>query len=194
MTPEEFARESWRAGAPAAPLPSLEELRARADRFRRKIVWRNWIEYIAGAVVIVAFLAMAIFVPLPALRIGAALIIGGTGVVMWQLHRRASPLTPMEHGGQYSLLDYQRRELVRQRDAIDSVFTWYLLPLIPGMAVVMAAPLLSTPLNRWAMPPADALMSMGFVVGVFAAIYALNKWGARQLQRQIDEIDAMRSA
>ncbi len=194
MTPDEFARESWQSRAHVAPLPPLEELRARADRFRRKIERRNWIEYMAGAIVIVAFLAIALLVPLPGLRIGSALMIGGTGVVLWQLHRRASPLSPMEHAGQFSVLDYQRRELVRQRDAIDSVFTWYLLPLIPGMAVVMAAPILSSPWNQWEMPPADALMSMGFVVGVFAVIYALNKWGARKLQRQIDEIDAMRSA
>ena len=194
MTPEEFARDSWQHSGSAAALPPLDELRDRADRFRRKIVRRNWIEYAAGAFVILAFAAVALFVPLPALRIGAALVIGGTCVVLWQLHRRGSPLTPMEHGGAMSVLDYQRRELVRQRDALDSIFTWYLLPLIPGMLTIMAAPLLSLPVSQWQWPPAEVLQTIGLVAFVFAAIYLLNKRGARQLQVRIDAIDALRAA
>ena len=91
------------------------------------------------------------------------------------------------------LLEYQRRELVRQRDALDSIFTWYLLPLIPGMAVIMLAPLLSTPLADWEWPPADGLFVMAAVIAVLVGIYALNKFGARYLQGQIDEIDAVRN-
>ncbi|MEL1250632.1 hypothetical protein [Aurantiacibacter gilvus] len=194
MNPEEFARGSWQDSGSAAALPPLEDLRARADRFRRRIVRRNWIEYAAGIVVVVLFAAVALFVPLPALRIGAALVIGGTCVVLWQLRRRGSPLSPMEHGGQLSVLDYQRRELVRQRDALDSIFTWYLLPLVPGMLVILASPLLSLPLAQWEWPPVDAQMAMAFPVFVFVLIYLLNKRAARQLQQQIDEIDALRAA
>lgn len=194
MTPEEFARDSWQHGGTAAPLPPLNELRARADRLRRKIVRRNWIEYVAGIFVIAVFGAGALIAPLPALRIGSALIVGGTLVVLWQLHRRGSPLTPMEHGGALSLLDFQRRELVRQRDALDSVFVWYLLPLIPGMATILAAPLLSVPMDQWQWPPAEVLRAMGFSVLIFAGVYFINKRAARQLQGRIDQIDALRTA
>lgn len=193
MTPEEFARGSWQDGTAAAPLPPLEELRGRADRFRRKIVRRNWIEYAAGIFVLVAFGFGMVTAPLAALRIGCALTVGGTLVILWQLHRRASPLTPMEQGGQLSVLDYQRRELVRQRDALDSIFTWYLLPLVPGMLVILASPLLSLPLAQWDWPPVDAQMAMAFPVFVFVVIYLLNKRAARQLQGQIDEIEALQA-
>ncbi len=191
MTPEEFARDSWQSGEASAPLPPLDELRERAERFRSKIVRRNWTEYAAGLLVIVMFGLGVLFAPLPALRIGSALVVGGTLVIMWQLRSRGSPLAPPTHGGQLSVLDYRRRELARQRDALDSIFTWYLLPLIPGMATIMAAPLLSTSPAEWQMPPFEMWRTIGIIVAVFVGIYALNKWGARKLQQEIDEIDAL---
>ena len=191
MTPEEYARDSWQTSGAAAPLPPLKDLRARADKFRRKIVRRNWIEYAAGLFVIVAFGIGAIAAPLLALRIGSSLIVGGTFVILWQLHKRGSPLTPPTHGGQMSVLDYRRRELARQRDALDSIFVWYLLPLIPGMLVVLAAPVLSLPMSEWQLPPLSAVPGLAMPVVIFAGIYALNKFTARRLQAQIDEIDAL---
>lgn len=191
MMSDKIARDSWKAADTTTPLPALDELRARANKFRRVIRRRNLVEYAAGILVIVMFGIGALTAPLLALRVGCAMVAGGTCVVMWQLYRRGRPLSPPEHGGRLSVLEFQRRELARQRDALDSIFTWYLLPLIPGMAVIMAAPLLSLPPDAWRMPPADALFVMATVVGVFAAVYLLNKWGARRLQRQIDEIDAL---
>lgn len=193
MTPDEFARGSWQDSGSTAALPPLEELRERADRFRRKIVRRNLIEYAAGAFVVAAFAALALFGPLLALRIGSALVVGGTCVVLWQLHRRGSPLSPMEHGGKLSVLDYQRLELLRQRDAVDSVFVWYLLPLIPGMLVVLASPWLSQPIAQWEWPPAEVLRAMAFPAFFFLFVYLLNKVAARRLQGRIDEIDALRA-
>ncbi len=191
MTPEEYARDSWQSGGAAAPLPPLEELRKRADKFRRKIVRRNWIEYAAGLFVIVMFGIGAVGAPLLALRIGCALVVGGTLVVLWQLHKRGSPLTPPTHGGQLSVLDYRRRDLARQRDALNSIFVWYLLPLIPGGLVVLASPILSLPVSEWQLPPLSVLPGFILPVAFFIGVYALNKWAARKLQGEIDEIDAL---
>lgn len=193
MTPEQHALESWRSAATGAPLPPLDELRTRADKFRRKIQRRNWIEYAAGAFVIACFGLGIFLAPLLAMRMGCALVVGGTCVVLWQLHRRGSPLNPPEHGGQLTLLEYRRRDLMRQRDALDSIFVWYLLPLIPGLAVLMAAPLFSLPFSEWQMPSASALPGLVFPPLVFVAIYALNKWAARQLQKDIDEIESLQA-
>lgn len=194
MTPEEFARDSWKGEGPDKPLPSIDELRGRADAFRRRIQRRNWIEYAAGALVILVFGAVMLFGPLFWLRVGAAIVIGGTGVVLWQLHQRGSPLTPAEHAGQLSLLEYQRRELIRQRDALDSIFSWYLLPLIPGMLVVMGTPWLETIGEELPMPPLDVIGSLTFPCVVFFLIYVVNKAAARKLQGKIDEIDALRES
>ncbi len=193
MTSEEFARSSWQASSATPPLPEIEDLRASAKAFRRKIARRNLIEYIAGAFVVIAFGALALFGPFAPMRIGSAMVAAGTLVVLWQLHRRGSPLLPHEHGGQQSLLDYHRQELVRQRDAVASVFSWYLLPLIPGMVVVMATPLLMLPMDQWQLPPSDALFVMGCVVAVFVGVYVLNKVAAHRLTREISALDALRS-
>lgn len=191
MTPEDFARSSWQAGGPTIPLPQIEELRARADKFRRKIARRNLIEYIAGIFVIAAFGIMLFTMPIAPLRIGCAMVIGGTLVVLWQLHKRASPLSPPRHGGQHSVLAYQRSELARQRDALASVFSWYLLPLIPGMLVIMASPLFMLPVEQWQMPPPDVMIRFAFVGVVFGGIYWINQIAARRLQGEIDALDAL---
>lgn len=193
MTPEEFARGSWQHSATATTLPPLDELRARADSFRSKIVRRNWIEYAAGLLAVIAFGASALLVPLPAMQIGSVMVVVGVLVVLWQLHRRTSPLTPMDHGGQLAVLDFQRRELVRQRDALNSIFTWYLLPLLPGMAVLYASPVLSLPMEQWGLPPMEVIRTAGLTAAFFLVVYLLNKRGARQLQVKIDEIDALQA-
>lgn len=194
MTPEEFARESWQAAPATAPLPPLEDLRARADRFRRRIRRRNVIEYAAGAIVIAVFSTVALLVPLAMLRTGSALLIGGVCVVLWQLHRRGAPLSLPESGGQIPVLEYQRNELSRQRDALDAILVWYLLPLIPGMLAILSLPLFEKSFPHGGETLFDSFMRFGFCAIVFVAVYLLNKAGARRLQREIDEIDAMRSA
>lgn len=192
MNPEEFTRDSWKGESNSQSLPPIGELRERADRFRRRIHRRNLLEYLAGVLVIAGFGVNAWLVPIAMLRIGAALIIGGTCVVLWQLHRRTTPLTPPENSGQLPILEYQRHELVRQRDALESIFTWYLLPIIPGLAVTMAIPFAAP---GWPMGDDSILVTVSrpiFAVVVLGAVYAINKMAARKLQRKIDEIDALR--
>lgn len=193
MSPEDHARISWQNEGTAMPLPSIEELHARADRFRRKIRRRNLVEYTGGAIIIAFFAVLMVVLPLPAMRTGLLTAIVGVCVVLWQLHKRGAPLSPPEHGGQVPLLEFQRRELVRQRDALDSVFSWYLLPLVPGMLLVHSAPLI----DGWLLGQMDGADSpvSGIALGmlIFGVVYWLNKRGARKLQGRISEIDALRA-
>ncbi|APE28394.1 hypothetical protein [Aurantiacibacter gangjinensis] len=192
MTPQDFARASWQANAPESALPPIAELRRRADEFRRQIKWRNAIEYAAGALVAAGCIAIIALIPLAVMKAAAALLLAGIATVLWQLHRRGAPLTPASDGGAVSVLEYQRRELVRQRDAIDNVLWWYLLPLVPGMLAFLAVPWLATPMADWQAPPLADWPAFAFPIVVFVGVYALNKWGARRLQREIDAIDALR--
>lgn len=192
MTPEEFARDSWQSENAGTPLPPISELRERADKFRSKIKRRNMIEYLAGVLVIATFGTIAWLVPIESLRIGAALLIGGTCVVLWQLHRRTTPLRPLENGGQLPVLEYGRRELVRQRDALKSIFSWYLLPMVPGTTVLLAMPLLESNWPMGSLSTLDLIIRPLFVIGVLATIFAINQIAAQKLQREIDEIDTLR--
>lgn len=193
MTPEDYVRDSWKGDSASKALPQITELRERADKFRSKIVRRNRFEYSAGVLVITVFAVLAWLVPIETLRIAAALLIGGIGVVMWQLHRRTTPLTPPENGGQLTVLEYRRRELVRQRDALKSTVTWYLLPLVPGAAVLLAMPVLEPNWPLGNVSTLDLIIRPFFALAVLGAVYAINQISARKLQHEIDEIDALRN-
>lgn len=193
MTPEDYVRGSWKGDSASKTLPQINELRERADKFRSKIVRRNRFEYSAGVLVITVFAVLAWLVPIETLRIAAALLIGGIGVVMWQLHRRTTPLTPPENGGQLTVLEYRRRELVRQRDALKSTVTWYLLPLVPGAAVLLAMPVLEPNWPLGSVSTLDLIIRPFFALAVLGAVYAINQISARKLQHEIDEIDALRN-
>lgn len=194
MTPEQTARDSWQKEGNAMPLPPIEELRARADRFRRKIRRRNLLEYLAGAIIIVFFGAAAVTIPLPGMRIAAVTLIIGTCVVLAQLHRRGTPLTPPRDGGQMPVLEFQRRELVRQRDALDSILVWYLLPLLPGAILMHAVPWIDGQYFGQTEELSRTLTRVAVTIVIFGGVYWMNKRGARKLQGRISEIDAMRAA
>jgi hypothetical protein len=189
---EQDIKNMWRS-APAtaaggsAPLPEAE-LAQRARRFQRRIARRNFLEYAAALLVCIGFGFYLWKFPDPLMRIGSLLSILGTLVVVWQLHQRASsrPLPGME-----SILpsrDFHRAQLVRQRDALRSVWLWYVAPLVPGMLVF-----------RWgvntnpdpALPFARGWAADASIAGVVLAIILLNLYGAHKLQRRIDQLDQL---
>jgi hypothetical protein len=86
--------------------------------------------------------------------------------------------------GLASCLEFHRDELARQRDLLASVWTWYLLPFVPGAACVFIGRFIEHP-ERW---PWLAL-SFLFVALVFVGVGVLNTRVARSLQHKIDELE-----
>jgi hypothetical protein len=93
------------------------------------------------------------------------------------------------------LIEFHRRELMRQRDAARSVGLWYIAPVIPG-AVMMTlgryfqfhAP------GRTIAADHQIIILCTFIVAlVFAVVWLLNVWAAERLQRRIDELDKLRA-
>jgi hypothetical protein len=164
---------------------TLAQIHARA--FQSRIRWRNGREYVACLVVIVLFSRIALIAQLPLVRLGGALIVLGTVFVGWQLYRRGSA-QPVPPGSAPQSLAFHRAQLVRQRDALRSVWLWYLAPLAPGLLTIAIGRWLARP-DQW---PRAATTLVVSAVG-FAAVLALNLWGARRLQRQIDELDALQA-
>ncbi|WEK47577.1 MAG: hypothetical protein P0Y56_04595 [Candidatus Andeanibacterium colombiense] len=190
MTSDETVRESWQASVTEANLPSMDEVRAGADRLYRKVRLRNRIEYAACTVAVACF-GVYVFVLEPVLqKIGSALIVAGTVFAAWQLHRRASAVAP-EAAGQMPVLDFARAQLARQRDALLSIFWWYLLPFIPGLAIFMAGTITARPPHSWGQAIGSAI-GCAVTVGLFAGLWWLNRRVAAKLQKRIDEIDALR--
>jgi Flp pilus assembly protein TadB len=153
-------------------------------KFEKKIYWRNAREYVA-AFVVVAFTALELWRgPDPLTATGFALIIAGVLYLVWQLHRHGSARTPPADLGLTSGVEFFRRELERQRDLVKRVWRWYLGPVAPGLIVVMAGA--ARAIGRLEAVP------VLFATFVFVFIWRLNERAARKLQRQIDELDALR--
>lgn len=181
----------WQAEGRGSVPPALEQVQDRADAFYRKITRRNWIEYAASALVVAAFAVQGWSEESRLVRLGCLLVIAGTIYVVWQLHRRASleqaPIAPTV----VQSVAYLRTQLRRQRDALRTVWKWYLLPFLPGLVLVMA--------GRWIAPQGESspgligiLGTLGLVLILFGAIWWANHRAADKLQQEIDALDAIR--
>jgi len=189
----------WKSQASETPHLSPEDLHRRMDKFERKIFWRNIREYIAGAIVVAGFGYYEWKFPALLSRIGSGLTIAGALYVMFQLHRRASAEPAPADLGRSTYIEFHRREVVRQRDALRAVWSWYLLPFVPGFTVFLAG-LAQSAMNtaRLAGHPLTATQVVEFIAGsgsfvvvVFIAVWLLNRWTAAKLQAQIDELDSL---
>jgi Flp pilus assembly protein TadB len=166
-----------------APMP-LEEIRNKAGKFHSTIRWRNIREYAAMAFLVCVFGFYIWLFPAPLMRLGSALIIAAMFFVGWQLHKRGTTdKLPADDSGS-AWTDYYRRELARQRDALQSIWKWYLGPMVPGLVVFLVGASLK-------MPPAAQKQAwiagtVALCIAVFGGAWALNAWTARRLQRKID--------
>ncbi|MEJ6006200.1 hypothetical protein WG899_11620 [Paucibacter sp. AS339] len=183
MSAEDDLKMAWRAQSEPQPACLPQELRVAAQAFQDRIARRNRREYIGGAIVVPVFCFYAWFFPYWVTKLGAVLVVLGTLVVMWQLHKRASARSLPRDFGQTGL-QFQREELQRQRDALHDVWRWYLGPLLPGLFVFM-----------WGQQDgqagtAEAIVDLIMVL-VFVAIHAINRRAAKKLQAEIDALDRL---
>jgi len=181
-------RELWQGQKTEGVRMSVAEVQASAGKFQRRIKGRNAREYAAAAAVVL-FFGFEFWQAGDLLaRIGFALLIAGICYLAWQLHARGSWSPLPRDAGLSSYVEYKRRELERQRDALSSVWRWYLGPLVPGLVVLMLAFGRANP---------GHLQHMWLFVAIYAAVVAalfvgigkLNSAAARKLQKEIDELD-----
>jgi hypothetical protein len=191
MSDPDPVKQAWQASAAAPALPDLAAVRSGADRFYRGIRRRNAIEYAACVFVVICFSAYVVFLPFLAMRIGAAMIVVGALVVAWQIHRLASAAPPPDLAAAEPILIHQRAQLARQRDALAGIFTWYLLPLIPGLLVMTLGPALQHGVAGLLHAPRAMWITLILSVATFTGVWLLNQRGAKRLGKLIDEIDLL---
>ena len=183
---DEQLKQLWKAQPVTESPISLDDLRAKARRFKRRISWRNAYEYLTCVIVFYAFGRYIVNFPFPLIRAGSVLVMVGSLFLAWQLHRRASSKPLPSDAGERSWLEFRRAQLVRQRDALRSVAWWYVGPLVPGVVVFRCGVEFeldaSAPFERgW---KANAL-----IAGVLLLVIAWNWFAAWRLQRKIDALD-----
>jgi hypothetical protein len=184
-------RTLWRS-LPTEPVTiTVEEMRARVRKFERRIRRRNMIEYAACTAVVAIFLWYATFSeptsPLwPAANILVAL---GAAFAGLNLYRRGRAARAPEASSVASLVDFHRAELLRQRDALTSLWAWYVLPFVPGMTLWFIAAWMARPPERSDLAAAIGLGAViAIVVGMSVGVILLNLLGAAHLQRKIEDL------
>lgn len=178
-------KQAWQSYAGLGVQPGLDDVRRGASRFDRHIRIRNGIEYAAGAVVVAIFSIGIIVEPSLLVKLAHLLIVIGTCFVMWQLYRRGSVPEAPTCATTAELLRHHRRHLARQRDALKSVWLWYLMPFLPGQILYFFA-VSAVPGKEWV-----KVASGIFMATIFIGAWWLNRKGARKLQRAIDELDRL---
>lgn len=172
---------------------SLADVHLHAQRFQSRIRNRNMIEYVAAGSVVAFFVWMIATVPEPIVQVGSGLIVLGALYVCWKLYQlgRAATRSEMEAGAQ-SWASFHRAELVRQREALRTVWSWYLAPFVPGMVVFLAG-VSFTEANPAPLPARLGvfLAGIGLMAAVFAVIWLLNAVAAKKLDAQIAAMDGL---
>jgi len=181
-------KELWQSQPTEGVRMSIDQIRVSAGTFQHRIQWRNMREYVT-AMLLVFFFSYEFWRAGDVLvRIGFGLIIAGIFYLIWHLLSKGSWRPLPEDAGLSSCIEFQRRQLVQQRDLVSSVWRWYLGPLVPGMAMLLVAFYRANP-GHLKNPAVVVVPEAIFFAVVFVAIAKLNARAARKLQRQIDELD-----
>jgi Flp pilus assembly protein TadB len=183
------AQAIWQQQPLEAFRPSIEDLRSRAARFERQVRWRNAREY--GAAAVAAACVAVIFwrTPDALTRVGAALNVAGLFCIAWQLHVRGSARRPPADFGRTTGIEFLKQDLARQRDLLRGVWRWYLGPLVPGFAVLLAgaaarAGAETATRTAWAIGATVVVIAL-----VLLGVWRLNVRAAKRLQARLDELD-----
>ena len=190
MTDFDQIRALWTA-QPVEPFTlSVDQLRKRAGKFQARIRQRNITEYLAALLVIGVFGWMAWLIPVFTVKAGALLIILGALYVCWKLHKIAGQGAGQQADNADRLLDHHRTELLRQRDALASVWRWYLAPFVPGSVLFVAGGDFSPDTGLpFLAGLATFAISMAIMGSVFAGVIWLNNRAVKQLDAEIAELD-----
>jgi len=190
MSDHDPLRDLWAGQETGNFVMPLEDVRRKARGFQKTIRRRNMTEYAASALVIALFGWTAITVPEPIVRAGCFLIIFGALYICWKLYGLARSASGAEMDAAQNLMTFHRAELLRQRAALASVWRWYLLPFVPGMAVFLGgvsfAPDNPAPL---AVKLVIFLFAAMLVAALFYGVWWLNQRAVKALDGEIAALE-----
>lgn len=182
----------WRDTASDAVFTAPADCSRMADRFARRIRIRNIIEYAAGAFVMVLFGSSSVGAAVRGewlISLSLALIVGGTVLILRNLHRRGSNLARLP---EEPCLAHLRRQYARQYDALRTVPAWYVGPLVPGCALLYLGVAAGVAENAgWGAALSGTVRPAAITFGIFAAIALFNLVVARGLKRKLDALEAL---
>ncbi|NUO50949.1 MAG: hypothetical protein HOV80_19010 [Polyangiaceae bacterium] len=174
----------------AVPVPSREELEARAKKFARQVWWRNAREWIACVFVLFFFGRQLIDPSATRLGfIGNLVIVIATLFVGGYLYARGRTRRAPLAGPTTELLEHHASDLERQARLLRMAPFWYFAPLGVGLAISIVDTLrkfssdgFDSAERRWIAMMA-ALVLLVFVGGIW-----MNLRGAKKLARDAAKV------
>jgi hypothetical protein len=172
----------WQAQAREGPTMSMADIRAKAERFEART--RRWRTIGALAVIAIAIgnILEAIFETTALERLGALLTLAAIAYITYEFgkHERAAKA---EGAGLNSGVAFYRAQLVRQQD-ITRQSARFLLPFVPGVALSVFGGIAD------GLPAVNIIGIAACAVALFGVVAWLNARTTRQLQEEIDALDA----
>lgn len=186
MTPDERdddLRRLWQSQPDDLPGLSLDSVRSRSRTLERRVYRRTMGEYAAALVVVTLLLPRLWTAPNGVLTAGGAALLAGGVYVIYRMHVFGSARTMPPDLAVRSGVDFHRAELERQRDSLQHIWTWSLLPFWPGLGLILIGMTMARP-DRWPFALATAVLA---VLMAFQIAW-MNTRSARTLQVMIDEL------
>jgi hypothetical protein len=186
----------WKSQPPEQIKISLADIHRRARKLEARVFWRNLRESVAAALVVACFGYYASVFHSTLIRAGCGWVIAGALFAVFALHKQGAARTVPAELALRTCVGVHRKELERQRDLLRSVWTWYLLPFVPGMGLFLlgmfelAMQRAHTAEHARTIVIVFALTAAGCAL-VFVGIGKLNQWAARRLQREIDTLNQL---
>jgi hypothetical protein len=192
--PSKDIEKLWRLQEAEVKPVTLDDVRKKAAKFQRRISHRNAIEYVAAAVVIPAFAVIAVAGHGWMIQLGSALVIVAALFVVWQLHRRGAARRMPDTEGM-ALVDFHRRELLRQREMFRSAWLWYLAPMVPGMALILLGRWFQTHSTQRSLQWDHDVIVLAAIVIVlaFVIVRLVHALAVTKLQKQLDDLERFHS-
>ena len=167
---------------------TLESVQAKTQKFERQIRWRNRLEWLAAAVVVLIFSWKAISQSSLLIRLGAVEIVLAAAYVSYRLFKDGRTRRSLDPSA--STTDYlkaHRAELLRQADLLRRAPIWYVGPFAIGLIAISAGAILEALAAGKSL--VGALIPLGVILAVLVGVSFLNLRAARKLRRQADALD-----
>lgn len=175
--------ELWKIQPIDASTPSLDDIHRRAALLQAAVDQRNRFGLLIALVEVFVFTGMWLAFPHHTQRIGCAWTVVGLLYMSAQILRRPAA-SPARDLGIAACLEFQQKELARQRDFHRGWWFWSrFVAFVPGPGIFGAGAFMAFPQDRLE-------ITLVGVVYVAVALWAipLNLGLARSYQRQIDQL------
>jgi hypothetical protein len=176
---EESIKNIWQKTNEGYDIMVIDDIKSRVKKISNTVKWRNWREYGASLIIIIVFSYYIWIIENFLMKLGSLCIIFATIFIVDQLRRRSS-ITDINLGA-LSVIDFYRKQLEVERDLMQTVWLWYILPMLPGLALFIAGALQAN-------PGASLMMYVSIIVPITVFVLLLNAWGARKMQKEIDAL------